>query len=175
MEILNIALGAILIFLPAYIANAMPVIASGLKIFPKLAKPINEKTFGKSKTYRGFVMGIAGALFVGLLQSYFGMYEEGFAHSHHVEFTLILSFLLGFGALFGDLVKSFFKRRIGKKSGESWLIFDQIDYILGAIFFSSLIISIDFKIIIAALIISPLLSLGANIIAYKLKIKKVWW
>ena len=62
MQILNIILASILFFLPAYIANAMPVIASGLKLFPSLAKPINKKVLGESKTYRGFFVGIIGAL-----------------------------------------------------------------------------------------------------------------
>jgi len=32
---------------------------------------------------------------------------------------LIIGFLFGFGALLGDLVESFFKRRIGIESGKS--------------------------------------------------------
>lgn len=173
MNILDTIIAAIIFFLPAYIANAMPVIVGGLKITPFLAKPINEKVFGKSKTYRGFVFGLIGALLVGLIQVYFKVYEPFI--EFYVEETLILSILLGFGALFGDLVKSFFKRRLGKKSGEPWLIFDQIDYILGAILFSSFIFNYPIEILITVLIISPLFSLGANIIAYKLKLKKVWW
>jgi CDP-2,3-bis-(O-geranylgeranyl)-sn-glycerol synthase len=151
----------------------MPVIAGGLKLTPSLAKPINEKVFGKTKTYRGFVFGILGALIIGLIQVYFKVYAP--YAEFYMELTLLLSFLLGFGALCGDLFKSFLKRRIGKKSGEPWLIFDQIDYILGAILFSSFVFNFPIEIIITALILSPLLSLGANIIAYKLKIKKVWW
>jgi len=43
-----------------------------------------------------------------------------------------------FGALIGDIIKSFFKRRIGKKRGQDWIPFDQIDFILGVLFFSFL-------------------------------------
>ena len=90
-------------------------------------------------------------------------------------FTLLLSFYLGLGALLGDLVKSFFKRKIGIKSGEPWIIFDQIDYVIGGLIFGSVMVIPGIELIITLLIISPLFSLGANIIAYKLKIKKVWW
>jgi len=41
-----------------------------------------------------------------------------------------------FGALIGDIVESFFKRRIGKVRGQDWIPFDQLDFILGALFFS---------------------------------------
>ena len=47
-------------------------------------------------------------------------------------------FSLCFGALMGDIIESFFKRRIGKKRGEDWIPFDQLDFILGVLFFSFL-------------------------------------
>ncbi|MFC1810765.1 CDP-2,3-bis-(O-geranylgeranyl)-sn-glycerol synthase [Patescibacteria group bacterium] len=168
LELLKFSL---IFFLPAYFANAMPVIASGLKIFPSLAKPINEKVFGKTKTYRGFVVGTGAAILIGAILNYLGIY-------YYFEYEVniwVLAFLLGFGALLGDLIKSFIKRRIGKKSGEPWVIFDQIDYVIGALLLSSVIMTPPIEVIITLLIISPLLSLLANIIAYTLKIKKVWW
>lgn len=167
MEIFKLILASIVFFLPAYVANAMPVIASGLKLTPSLAKPIHAKLFGKTKTYRGFVFGIISALIIGLILYFINFYNN-------IE-TLLLSFLLGFGALFGDLIKSFLKRRIGIKSGEPWIIFDQIDYVVGGLLFSSIVFLPPIEIIIILLIISPIFSLGANIIAYKLGIKKVWW
>ena len=40
---------------------------------------------------------------------------------------------MGFGALFGDALKSFFKRQIGIRPGHSWMPFDQVDWIVGAV------------------------------------------
>lgn len=174
MQILNIILASIVFFLPAYAANAMPVIASGLKIFPSLAKPINKKVFGESKTYRGFFVGIVGALIVGYIQFAFGLYNFS-TWQNNLMFTLLLSFYLGIGALTGDIVKSFFKRKFGKKSGEPWIFFDQVDYVIGGLLFGSFMVVPVMELIVTLLIISPLFALGANIIAYKLKIKKVWW
>jgi len=48
---------------------------------------------------------------------------------------LLLGFLFGFGALFGDSVKSHFKRKIGIKSGKSWFPFDQTDFVFGVLIF----------------------------------------
>ena len=44
--------------------------------------------------------------------------------------------LLGLGALLGDLVKSFFKRRLSIDPGRPMWIADQVDWILGALLFT---------------------------------------
>jgi CDP-2,3-bis-(O-geranylgeranyl)-sn-glycerol synthase len=41
--------------------------------------------------------------------------------------------LIGGGAIAGDLLKSFFKRRFNISSGRSWIPFDQVDYLLGGL------------------------------------------
>jgi CDP-2,3-bis-(O-geranylgeranyl)-sn-glycerol synthase len=49
---------------------------------------------------------------------------------------------ISMGALFGDIVESFFKRRIGKERGESWYPFDQLDFVLGALILALLMSTI---------------------------------
>jgi CDP-2,3-bis-(O-geranylgeranyl)-sn-glycerol synthase len=48
---------------------------------------------------------------------------------------IVYGFLSGMGALLGDAIKSFFKRRVNIKPGSTWFPFDQIDYIVGGILF----------------------------------------
>lgn len=173
MNYLYLVYYSIIFFLPAYIANAMPVVASGINLCPSLAKPIHKKWFGKSKTYRGFIFGILGAFIFNIVPLSFGFYDV------YKSATLIVffwtTFTLSVGALLGDLVKSFFKRRIGIKSGHPWPPFDQLDYVIGALLFSYLLNPQPVEVIITLLIISPLFSFLANITAYFLKLKKVWW
>ncbi|MBW2995370.1 CDP-archaeol synthase, partial [Candidatus Woesearchaeota archaeon] len=88
---------------------------------------------------------------------------------------ILFGFLLGLGAMTGDLVKSFFKRRIGKKPGESWPVFDQLDYVIGALLFGSIVFVPELSIILIILIVTPVLNLLANYLGYILKLKKVWW
>ena len=71
----TIILPALYFMLPAYIANALPVISKKLNILRFLAFPVdggkklgNKSLFGKSKTVRGFVVGIIGALVIAYLQ-----------------------------------------------------------------------------------------------------------
>jgi CDP-2,3-bis-(O-geranylgeranyl)-sn-glycerol synthase len=46
---------------------------------------------------------------------------------------LLASAMLGLGALLGDAIESFFKRRNNVPPGESWFPFDQTDYIIGGL------------------------------------------
>jgi len=78
-------------------------------------------------------------------------------------------------------MKSFVKRRIGKERGEKWIIADQIDFLLGAFLFAFLfarewfLSAFQWYHIIFLLILTPLIHLATNILAYLLKLKKVPW
>ncbi len=89
--------------------------------------------------------------------------------------TLPLGFLLASGAITGDIVKSFLKRRINIERGKELLILDQLDFLIGALIFASFITKIPLKTIIILLILTPVVHRLANILAYNLKLKKVPW
>ncbi len=153
---LELILAAIWFILPAYFANSSPVIIG--KLLGKYNIPIHKKIFGAGKTIPGFIGGIIVGTFVGYLQGF-----------------IFLGFLLGLGAVTGDLVKSFFKRRLGLKRGAPLPLADQLDFIIGALLFASLVIKIPWSHIVILLILTPALHLATNIIAWKLKLKKEWW
>jgi CDP-2,3-bis-(O-geranylgeranyl)-sn-glycerol synthase len=132
----------LIFFLPAGIANAFPPIANKIPILNKWSTPMDfgqkfrgKRVFGAHKSWRGL---ISGALIAGVFAYLlFGILSGG-SNNFFVDSieNFILGCALGFGALFGDAIESFFKRQSGIKSGESWLFFDQIDYVVGAILFS---------------------------------------
>jgi len=176
----------ILVFLPAYLANMMPLMIYSIPI----AKPLfkyridfgyklgREDLFGKNKTWAGLISGVIGGLVGGYIMFLivFTYFPIGNDDIYKILLNdMIYGVIIGFGALIGDLVKSFLKRRLTIKSGKPWWIFDQIDFILGAYIFSFLIFPIPIVYFVIALIITPLLHLGMNVIAFKLKLKKVWW
>ena len=78
---------------------------------------------------------------------------------------------MGFGALLGDLIESFFKRQVGIGSGKPWFPFDQIDWVLGSPLISSLYISHSREIIIVSIILFGLLHPLVNLVGYYLGIK----
>jgi len=171
--------------LPAYIANALPVVSNHFDLLKNLAVPIdrgimlNDKPlFGHSKTIRGFIFGVSGAVLIGLIQFFLRNIESIHNISlidYNLGTSLALGFLLGFGALLGDLIESFFKRRFSISSGSSWIIADQVDYVIGALILASPMIVLNTNYIIAIFILSGILAITSNIIAYFIGMKDVWW
>ncbi len=82
--------------------------------------------------------------------------------------------MIALGALMGDLVHSFVKRRIGKVEGAPLPLADQVDFVLGAVVFSILASGSapPLLTIILIFVITVPLHLFTNLIAYLLKMKK---
>jgi len=107
-------------FLPAGVANMTPVLLT--KIFGD-GPPVSVRRFGSHKTWRGLIGGVAAGV------AFFAVQRA----IDHLPFPLVVGALMSAGALLGDLLKSFFKRLRRVPPGETWFPFDQIDYIVGAI------------------------------------------
>jgi len=171
--------------LPAYLANMAPVFAKKLGVFKFLAKPVDKgrtlggkPIFGAHKTWRGFVVGIAIAIATAWLQ--YLLYSitpfQKISLLVYSEINLwLLGFLFGFGALFGDLIKSFFKRRMNLKPGAPWIPFDQLDFVIGALIFAGFIFLPPWPVVLTVLLITPILHILTNQIGYLLKIKNTKW
>lgn len=162
--------------IPSYVANIFPTLGARLKI--PLNYPINSGLLGSHKTYQGFYSAWFGAFLILLLQKYLYRYEF-FSNISLLDYSEInlfyYSIAFGIGTALGDSVKSFFKRRLGKKPGSSWPPFDQLDFVFGTLFFLLPLYIPPTRILLTILLITPILHLVANIVAYKLKLKKVWW
>lgn len=186
MNALETLLSVAWFFLPAYVANMAPVFALKYEWFSYLDKPVDfgkkfrgQPLFGPHKTIRGFVVGILGA-YLALMFQYLQFERFGYLHTISIlpydQYNLfLLGVLFGFGALFGDLVKSFIKRRQGIKSGEKFIPFDQIDYTLGAIIFVAPVFFPGVLFCLIGLVLNTCLHFVANGIGYMLGIKDVWW
>lgn len=174
--------------LPAYLPNSFAAVFGG-------GKPIDggrtykdgRRILGDGKTYRGLFSGIFFGVLAGSLQTWLNLrgYEvlgiEMPAFGTDYLSAFIVIFALASGALFGDMFKSFFKRRMGLKRGASLPLVDQLDFVAGAWFFTYLVAPEWFLanftpwIIVTVLIITPLIHLATNIIGYFAGIKKEPW
>jgi len=168
------------LMLPAYFANMAPVIVKKINIlvFPiDFNKKINNKPIlGKNKTFRGLTFGIIFAVIIAYLQ--FLLYKnEFFRQISFIDYQnwLLFGFLMGFGALTGDLAKSFFKRWLGIKPGTKFVPLDQTDFVVGALVFIIPIFDLTLKIFIASLLLSFVLHVIVNHLAFYLKIRKEKW
>ena len=192
----EIIIQALWLVLPAYVANASALIFGGGTPID-FGKKWNDgrRILGDGKTWRGLFVGA----FVGM--------TAGFGFSVVAKYAVIIDFpikindftgfpmmipIIGslcFGALIGDIFESFFKRRVGKKRGDDWILFDQLDFILGVLLFSFLMSSFlhvfDFTYenwffasfslwhIIVLLIMTPFFHFFANFVNKKLKPKNL--
>jgi CDP-2,3-bis-(O-geranylgeranyl)-sn-glycerol synthase len=145
---------ALWFMLPAAYANAAPILSSRMPLIRNwnarldFGKHVNGRPLlGSHKTWRGLVSGMLVATVTLWIQQLL-VAHTGWAHifTDGVAYadlpTLILGPLFGLGALGGDAIESFFKRRHGTKSGKSWFPYDQLDYIAGA-----LLVSLPFMIL----------------------------
>ncbi len=172
----EIMLQAVWLMIPAYIANPMAVVLGG-------GTPIDlgknwsdgRRILGDGKTIRGLAGGTLCGILAGLLQiqlSSGDMFEVP---------TLTTVMTLSFGALLGDIVKSFFKRRIGFARGAKLPLIDQLDFVVGAWILTYIFEpewfarNFTIQILITILILTPVLHRLTNIIGYHIKLKKEPW
>jgi CDP-2,3-bis-(O-geranylgeranyl)-sn-glycerol synthase len=167
------------IMLPAYIPNpAAAIFGGGTPIDLGRNFSDGKRIFGDGKTYRGLVIGILAGIITGIILIYLN-FQFPFAGLPKQTFLSVI--LLATGALLGDLIKSFFKRRFGKERGTQWPIADQYDLVAGAflllligdpVWLFSTVTLPEFLII---LIITPVLHRATNIIGYLFRVKEVPW
>lgn len=168
--------------LPAYFSNMAPVLFKDS--WPSLAKPIDggrtfrgKRIFGDHKTWRGIVVGILTGTCAFGIQKLF--YEANLLHSisllNYYDAPLLTGFLLASGAIIGDAIKSFFKRQLGKKEGERWIPFDQLDFVVGALVFASLFFIPSLLQIVIILLISFLGHILVDHCAYWLGMRETKW
>jgi CDP-2,3-bis-(O-geranylgeranyl)-sn-glycerol synthase len=140
----EIIIQALWIVLPAYIANASALlVGGGTPIdFGKKWKD-GQRILGDGKTWRGLIsgafIGIASGFGFSVVAIYANDSEFAFLGlSDFGRFPIMIPIIgsICFGALLGDIFESFFKRRVGKKRGEDWIPFDQLDFIVGVLIFS---------------------------------------
>ncbi len=142
-------------FLPAGFANMAPVLAARMPGLKGWNAPLDlgrswqgARIFGDHKTWRGLISGTIFAAFIGWVQ-----YRFIATSPEPLWFILLATGAMGFGALLGDAIKSFIKRRRGIASGNAWVPFDQIDYIVGGLIFAGLFIRLGVSQIILIFII----------------------
>lgn len=155
---------ALLFIGPAYFANAAPLVLGGgtaLDGGRRLAD--GQPIFGSHKTVRGVVAGIIVGTLVGLVES---LVDSRLAFA---------GFMIALGAVLGDLLGAFVKRRLKVEPGRSFPILDQLDFILGSVLLGYPLFQIGFISVLLVVVVTPPIHLATNYGAYRLGIKKTRW
>ncbi len=164
IDVYSLFLYPLIYIWPAYVANGAPVLFGGGKPIDMGRKFKGKPIFGSHKTIRG--------LFACLAAGFLMAYLEHFAFPYMLEAGILLSI----GAMFGDLLGSFIKRRIAKAEGTKMLLLDQYPFVIFAMLFA--FPTGEFPSlpgIIFILILTGVLHVLTNLGAHKMNLKKVPW
>jgi len=164
-------LQALYFFLPAYVANMTPVLVKKLELFNW---PINKIALGSHKTWRGIIFGVGAAIFVAYCQARYVPWLPNLSIAPYEQW-LGLGLLLGLGALAGDSVKSYFKRKKGIKPGGRWIPWDQIDYVIGGLALTYFVFFPGIKAAITLIVVSFFLHYLVSWMGYDFGLRRNPW
>jgi CDP-2,3-bis-(O-geranylgeranyl)-sn-glycerol synthase len=172
---------AIWAMLPAYVPNNAAVLLGGGRPIDGGRTLDGARVLGDGKTWRGAVAGtlagVALALVLNAIASATGT-ATGLALP---TFPPAAVLALPLGAICGDMLASFLKRRTGRSRGTAFPGLDQLDFLLGALALTALAATAWFTatftpgVLATVLVLTPLLHVTANIAAYRAGLKSEPW
>lgn len=170
---------AIWFMLPAYIPNNAAVLVGGGAPVDGGRRYRGARLLGDGKTWRGLVGGILAGMLVAVALN---AVEPTASSSLAVDlprFPLGAVVALPAGALLGDLGGSFLKRRMGAERGASVPGLDQYDLVVGSLGLTALLAwgwvtaVLTGWVLLVIVLITPLLHLATNAVAYAIGLKDV--
>ena len=163
--------------LPAYIPNNAAVLAGGGAPIDGGRTVDGRRLLGDGKTWRGTAVGTIAGVVLALALNRFTPAVATATGVALPTFPLPAAIGLAFGAMLGDISASFLKRRSGRERGAAFPGVDQLDFVAGALVCAALL---DFgwfsdtftlPVVAVVLVLTPVLHLATNGIAYLLGLK----
>lgn len=187
IEIIIIMLTGFWLFIPAMVPNLAAAIFGGGACIDFGKSWRYRRILGEGKTWRGFIGGVLSGILVGTILMWIsGIWDpiNHWGYGQSWESIGIIS-CLAIGALLGDMVGAFIKRRFGLRRGEKAILLDQYDFVIGAFLFTSIFYSDwiystyiegwNIMALIFILLLMFVIHRVMNIVGYKLGIKKEPW
>jgi CDP-2,3-bis-(O-geranylgeranyl)-sn-glycerol synthase len=170
-------------FWPAGVAIMIPVFAAHTPGLRRLIAPMDggltlsgKRLLGNNKTWRGFITGtLAGTLWFAVQMYWYqhSVFIRSFSPLDYTQNGVIwVGVALSAGAMIGDAVGSFFKRQLNIASGEAWFPYDQIDFIVGGMVLSLLLVRLPLWVYVLTLPVWVGIHMIFNILGYLFKFKK---
>ncbi len=184
------ALAVLWVLLPAYVANAIATVPRGrgpAMDFGRVWPRDGRRVLGSSKTWSGFLFGGFVAMPVGLLEAWLILLAPPSLAivprlAPSVDAAVPVIALLTFGAMAGDALGSFIKRRLGRESGSRTFLLDQLPFVAvpvlaGFAIYPGLFVPVFFSLEGLFWLLVYTLGLHAlfNWVGYKAGLKKVPW
>lgn len=153
---------------PAYAANMAPPF---IRYWTSWNRPISERWLGAHKTVIGFAAGVLTAVIITYVQSRIAWEGSLVSYDHWPE----LGLRFGGGAMAGDSMKSFMKRRMGIAAGKPWIPWDQLDFVLGALALVGGRALLPWSDVVMILLLSLAGHIAVTRVAYWIGIRDVKW
>ena len=169
--------------LPAYFSNGAGLLfGGGMPVDFGKSDKNGVRWIGDGVTWKGLIGGTIIGIITGTIQglaapyilSNFGQFITTPIITNVSE-GILIGFLLGFGALLGDALGSFLKRRLGIGRGKPAPLLDQLDFLIVALILVSFVVKLDWVFIVMAIVLTLIIHLLANTGAYLLGLKDVWY
>lgn len=186
MELYVVLVTAIWAMLPAYIPNNAAVLAGGGRPIDGGRTLGGSRILGDGKTWRGTLAGWAAGGAVALLLNQLQPTAADALAVDVPEFPLAIVLAFPLGAMLGDIGASFLKRRTGRQRGAPFPGVDQLDFVVGslalALVADLLVVSpswffdvFTLPVLLVVLVLTPVLHVTTNGIAYVLGLKDEPW
>ncbi|WP_255168394.1 CDP-2,3-bis-(O-geranylgeranyl)-sn-glycerol synthase [Natrononativus amylolyticus] len=181
MAVLETVVIAFWAMLPAYVPNNAAVLAGGGRPIDGGRTWSGSRILGDGKSWRGTFAGIlAGLLLAGALT----LVADDVSAAIGFEvpaFTPLAAVGLAAGAMLGDILASFVKRRTGRERGAMFPGVDQLDFVVVSLPLTALLATewffewFTWGVILVVVVLTPILHVTTNVIAYKLGLKNEPW
>jgi CDP-2,3-bis-(O-geranylgeranyl)-sn-glycerol synthase len=178
---LELVAGALWAMLPAYVPNNAAVLAGGGRPIDAGRELGGSRLLGDGKTWRGTAVGTAVGVGLALLLNVVTPSVEAALGVALPTFPLQAAFGLALGAMLGDIAASFIKRRSGRERGASFPGLDQLDFVVGALLLALLLApawtleTFTLPRVAVVMVVTPLLHVVTNVIAYAIGVKNEPW
>jgi CDP-2,3-bis-(O-geranylgeranyl)-sn-glycerol synthase len=185
MNLFAVVVTAFWAMLPAYIPNNAAVLAGGSRPIDGGRMLGDSRLLGDGKTWRGTAVGWTAG---GLVAVVLNLIEPTASDALGIEipvFPLAIVVVFPLGAMLGDITASFLKRRSGRERGAPYPGVDQLDFVvvslvlafavdafLGLSWFSK---TFTVPVLAVILVVTPVLHVSTNALAYALGLKDEPW
>jgi len=179
---ISLLITSLYFYIPGGSANIAAFFGMRVPLFKKLKTPVDfglsikgVRIIGDHKLLGGFLFGVFFGILMGIikylvLDNFMGNYV---LLSLNFSQSLILSFILAFFAVTGDVLKSIVKRLLNIPPHAPWIPFDEIDHSVTSLVAASVFFPIPIEVALIIIVSSFLIHMFTNFVGFLLKIKSV--
>ncbi|MFC7047110.1 CDP-2,3-bis-(O-geranylgeranyl)-sn-glycerol synthase [Halobacteriaceae archaeon GCM10025711] len=181
MDVVSLVATAFWAMLPAYVPNNAAVLFGGGRPIDGGRSWQGRRLLGDGKTWRGTAVGVLAGTLLALALNLARPTVATLVGIDLPGFTVVVAVALAAGAMLGDIAASFLKRRTGRERGAAFPVVDQLDFVVGALALTAVAAPAWFgatftlPVVATVVVLTPVLHVATNVIAYLLGLKDEPW